>query len=166
MGMRGLRNRRACARQAPQVPSRIALGPPISNVRYRPNADIVGSVHIRSMKVAGRVLLPLLAAVPGTGVSPIAPALAAVQSPLLVAPNTQIIGITATGPRADLDRLQAFATKSGFPSQQMDSPDGWELAIAFPPGSDASAVATFIDRLRGSEYSSLQFNTVTADAVS
>ncbi|MFK0687114.1 hypothetical protein ACFX5Q_02735 [Mesorhizobium sp. IMUNJ 23033] len=71
-----------------------------------------------------------------------------------------MIGITATGPQADLDRLQALTTKSGFPSKQMDSPEGWELFVVFPPGSDASAVAAFLDRLRGSEFSSLRFGSV------
>ncbi|MBA1139696.1 hypothetical protein [Mesorhizobium neociceri] len=73
-----------------------------------------------------------------------------------------MIGIIATGPQADLDRLQAFATKSGFPSKQMDAPEGWELFVVFPPDSDASAVAAFTDRLRGSEFSALEFGYAMA----
>jgi hypothetical protein len=76
----------------------------------------------------------------------------------------QLIGITATGPQADLDRLQAFAVSSGFPNKQMDSPDGWELFVVFPPSSNASDVAAFLDRLGGSEFSALQVRSVIAPA--
>lgn len=89
---------------------------------------------------------------------------AALAAPVLISPNKQIIGIHATGPQHDLDRLQAFATDCGFPSKQMGSPDGWELVIVFPPGSNPSAVWSFIGRLRGSEYSRLHFRSAIAPA--
>ncbi len=73
-----------------------------------------------------------------------------------------LIGIHAFGAQADLNRLEAFATQSGFPSKQMDAPEGRELVIAFPPGTSPSAVATFIQRLRGSEFSSLTFKSAYA----
>jgi len=81
-----------------------------------------------------------------------------------VAPAHILFGIHAFGAQADLDRLEAFATKSGFPSKQMDAPEGRELLIAFPPGSDPSAVGTFIERLRGAEFSSLRFMSAVAPA--
>jgi hypothetical protein len=73
-----------------------------------------------------------------------------------------LIGIHAFGSQADLNRLEAFATKSGFPNKQMDAPEGHELVIAFPPGTSAPAVATFIERLRGPEFSSLTFKSAYA----
>ena len=73
-----------------------------------------------------------------------------------------LVGIHAFGPQADLNRLEAFATGSGFPSKQMSAPKGWELVIAFPPGSDPSAVGTFIERLRTAEFSSLRFKSAIA----
>ena len=74
----------------------------------------------------------------------------------------QLIGINATGPQADLDRLKSLATASGFPSKQMDAPEGRELVIVFPPGSSSSAVAQFIEQLRGSQFSSLHFMSAFA----
>ena len=79
-----------------------------------------------------------------------------------VAPTHVLIGIHAFGARADLDRLEAFATKSGFPNKQMDAPEGRELLIAFPPSTDPSAVGTFIERLRSPEFSSLRFMSAIA----
>lgn len=76
-----------------------------------------------------------------------------------------LIGVHAFGSAADLNRVEAFARKSGFPSKQMDAPEGRELVIAFPPGSSPSAVATFIERLRGSEFSSLTFKSAYAPAL-
>ena len=76
-----------------------------------------------------------------------------------------LIGIHAFGSHADLDRLEAFASQSGFPSKQMQAPEGRELVIAFPPGTSSSAVATFVDRLRGSEFSSLTFKSAYAPAL-
>ena len=73
-----------------------------------------------------------------------------------------LIGVHAFGSQADLNRLEVFATQSGFPSKQMDAPEGRELVIAFPPGSSPSAVATFIERLRGAEFSSLTFKSAYA----
>ena len=131
------------------------------DVRTRLVADIATSVHIGSVNRFTRTLLFSLAAAPIMGACS-TPSAAAVQSPIYVAPNSQIIGIHATGPQGDLDRLQAFATKSGFPSKQMDSPDGWELVVVFPPGSDVAAVAAFIDRLRGNEFSTLRFRSAIA----
>ena len=75
-----------------------------------------------------------------------------------------LIGILAFGSQADLNRLEVFATQSGFPSEQMDAPNGRELIIAFPPGSSPSAVTTFIERLRGAEFSSLTFESAYAPA--
>ena len=75
-----------------------------------------------------------------------------------------LIGVHAFGSQADLNRLEAFATQSGFPNKQMDAPEGRELVIAFPPGSSPSAVATFIQRLRGAEFSSLTFKSAYASA--
>jgi len=86
-----------------------------------------------------------------------------VATPGQVATSAPIlIGIHAFGAQGDLDRLEAFATKSGFPSQQMDAPEGRELVIAFPPGSEPSAVGAFIERLRGAEFSSLRFMSAIA----
>lgn len=131
------------------------------DARNRLVADIAKSAHIWSMNIVWRALVFSSAVALSAGACS-TPLGAATQSPIYVSPNAQIIGIHATGPQADLDRLQAFATKSGFPSKQMDSPDGWELVIVFPPGSDAAAVATFIHRLRSNEYSSLQFRSAIA----
>lgn len=79
-------------------------------------------------------------------------------------PTAQLVGIKATGARADLDRLQSFTNKSGFPNQQMDGPEGRELLIAFPPGSDSSAVTRFVDALRASSFSALNFESVIVPA--
>ena len=76
-----------------------------------------------------------------------------------------LIGIHAFGSQADLNRLEAFATQSGFPSKQMDAPEGRELVIAFPPGTSPSAVASFIEMLRGAEFSSLTFKSAYAPAL-
>jgi hypothetical protein len=116
------------------------------------------------MHAVGRLLLPLLiaASTPGAWSTP---AIAGAAPALVDALRTkQLIGITATGPQADLDRLQAFAVSSGFPNKQMDSPDGWELFVVFPPSSNASDVAAFLDRLRGSEFSTLQVRSAIAPA--
>ncbi len=75
-----------------------------------------------------------------------------------------LIGIHAFGSQTDLNRLEALATRSGFPSQQMDAPEGRELIIAFTPRTSPSAVATFIERLRSSEFSSLTFKSAYAPA--
>ena len=75
-----------------------------------------------------------------------------------------LIGIHAFGSQADLNRLEVFATQSSFPSKQMDAPEGRELVIVFPPGSSPSVVATFIERLRGAEFSSLTFKSAYAPA--
>jgi hypothetical protein len=74
----------------------------------------------------------------------------------------RLIGIHATGPQADLDRLQDFATKSGFPSQQMDGPEGWQLVIVFPPGSSPTSVQSFIGRLRRADFAALTFRSAIA----
>ena len=118
-------------------------------------------MHIWFMYSVGRLLLPLLiaASIPGAWSTS---AVAGAAPPLVDASSTeQMIGITATGPQAD---LEAFTTRSGFPSKQMDSPDGWELFVVFPPRSNASDVAAFLDRLRGSEFSTLQVRSVMAPA--
>ena len=75
-----------------------------------------------------------------------------------------LIGVLAFGSPIDLNRLEAFATQSGFPSKQMDAPEGRELVIAFPPGTSPSAVAIFSERLRGAEFSSLTFKSAYAPA--
>jgi hypothetical protein len=75
----------------------------------------------------------------------------------------RLIGIHAFGTQADLARLGAFATQSGFPGKQMDAPEGRELVIAFPPNSSPSAVAAFIGRLR-TEFSSMTFKSAYAPA--
>jgi hypothetical protein len=85
-----------------------------------------------------------------------------IASDQAVASAPVLIGVHAFGPQADLDRLEAFATKSGFPSKQMAAPEGWELVIVFPPGSAPSAVASFIERLRSAEFSSLNFKSAIA----
>ena len=93
---------------------------------------------------------------------------AAAQPTMVAAPARAsaplLIGIHAFGSQADLNRLETVATQSGFPSQQMDAPEGRELVIALPPGTSPSAVATFIERLRGSEFSSLTFKSAYAPA--
>ena len=81
-----------------------------------------------------------------------------------VAPAPTLIGIHAFGSQADLDRLEAVATKSGFPNKQMDAPEGRELVIVFPPGTSTSVVATFIEGLRSPEFSSLTFKSAYAPA--
>lgn len=83
---------------------------------------------------------------------------------LTVPPTARLIGIKAVGARRDLDRLQAFTTKSHFPCEQTDGPEGRELLIAFPPGSDSKAVAQFIDELRGLAFSALHFESVVVPA--
>src|SRR5947209_5489617 len=94
-------------------------------------------------------------------------AASAVTQPVVLAPpgfstpTALLIGIHATGPQADLDRLQALATTSGFPSKQMNSPEGWELVIVFPPGTTAKA-KTFLEYLKSNEFSALQFRSAYA----
>lgn len=73
-----------------------------------------------------------------------------------------LIGIHATGPQPDLARLQAVATSFGLPNQQMDGPEGWQLVIAFPPGTAPETVQKFINQLRGNEFSTLQFRSAVA----
>lgn len=65
----------------------------------------------------------------------------------LATPSGQLIGIQALGPKADLKKLEHFTRAAGFPCQQMDSPDGRELMIAFPPGSDRAKVDEFLQRI-------------------
>ena len=130
-----------------------------------PIAHINGPVHIWIMHIVGRSFLILLAAAPFLGACPTTTvaggAVSTVDAP---AATDRLIGITATGPQADIDRLQALATKSGFPSKQMDSPEGWELFVLFPPKSEASAVAAFLEHLHGDEFSALQFGSAMAPA--
>jgi hypothetical protein len=101
------------------------------------------------------ILAGCAAAAPSTTPAEMAPASSS---------TPRLIGIHATGAQVDLDRLQTFATASGFPSQQMDAPEGHELVIAFPPGSDPAAISRFIEQLRGSQFSSLQFGSAYAPA--
>jgi hypothetical protein len=115
------------------------------------------------MNSVGRILLPLLTSASVLGVCSTPTIADEAPPPIYTSPSTQLIAIAAWGPQADLDRLQAFARKSGFPSKQItDAPEGREVFVVFPPGSDASAVATFLDRLRGGEFSTLQFGPVAA----
>ncbi|TGQ53676.1 hypothetical protein EN853_13705 [Mesorhizobium sp. M1C.F.Ca.ET.210.01.1.1] len=115
------------------------------------------------MNVVGRTVLLFLAAAFAAGACSTLAVADDVSTPLLTSPATKLIGVAAWGPQADLDRLQAFTKKSGFPSEQItDAPEGAELFIVFPPGSDASAVAAFIDRLRGGEFPTLRFGSATA----
>ena len=116
-----------------------------------------------TMRSVGRFLLSLLATVSVVGACSM-PAVAGEVSPSsLSSPDKQLIGIAAWGAQADLDRLQAFTSKSGFPCRQIvDAPEGPELLILFPPGSDVSAVAAFLDQLRGSAFSTLRFGSVMA----
>lgn len=74
----------------------------------------------------------------------------------------QLIAIHATGPQSDLDRLQKAATTAGLPAQQMEGPEGWQLVIAFPPGSDPASIETFIKRLRSTEFATLRFKSAVA----
>lgn len=76
--------------------------------------------------------------------------------------STQLMGIHATGPQADLDRLQQAATAAGLPAQQMSGPEGWQLLIAFPPGSNPAANDAFIQRLRTPEFATLRFRSSIA----
>ena len=116
------------------------------------------------MRSVGRFLLSLLAAASVLGACSMPAVAGEVSLPSLTSPGKQQIGIAAWGAQANLDRLQAFTSKSGFPCKQMDAPEGRELLIIFPPGSDASSVAAFLDQLRGSEFSTLQFGSVMAPA--
>ncbi len=50
----------------------------------------------------------------------------------------------------------------GLPNQQMDGPEGWQLVIAFPPGTAPETVQKFINQLRGNEFSTLQFRSAVA----
>ncbi|TGT60732.1 hypothetical protein EN813_023945 [Mesorhizobium sp. M00.F.Ca.ET.170.01.1.1] len=113
------------------------------------------------MHMAGRYILLISAALAPSAFPTFSVAEEA-SPPILASPTTRLIGITATGPQADLDRLQALTRKSSFPSKQMNSPEGWEIFVVFPAGSDPSAVAAFLDRLRSSEFATLQFGAATA----
>ena len=75
------------------------------------------------------------------------------------AATTQLIGVMATGPQADLDRLEAATQDAGFPCQQMDVPNGHELAVAFPPHSDPSRVSAYLFQLRGRDFAGLTFRS-------
>jgi hypothetical protein len=114
------------------------------------------------MRSVERFILSLLAAASVLGACSM-PAVAGEISPPAVTPQSkQLIGIAAWGAQADLDRLQALTSKSGFPCKQMDAPEGRELLILFPPGTEESAVAAFLDQLRGSAFSTLRFGSVMA----
>ena len=82
-------------------------------------------------------------------------------APVRVATN-QIIGVMATGPQADLDRLEAATRGAGFPCQQMDGPDGHELAVVFPPHSDPTKVNAYLAVLRGGDFAALTFRSAIA----
>lgn len=117
------------------------------------------------MRNVGRFLLSHLAAVSVLGACSMPAVAGEVSPPSLSSPDKQLIGIAAWGAQADLDRLQAFSSKSGFPCKQIvDAPEGRELLILFPPGSDTSAVTAFLDQLRGSAFSTLRFGSVMAPA--
>ena len=115
------------------------------------------------MNVVVRTVLLFLATAVASGVCSTLAVADDVATPLLASPKTKLIGVAAWGPQADLDRLQVLTKKSGFPSRQItDAPEGPELFILFPPGSDTSAVSAFLDQLRGGEFPTLRFGSATA----
>ena len=88
-----------------------------------------------------------------------------VTSPTKATPSPRIVvAIFAFGPQAKLDRLEAFAKQGGFPTKQLDAPEGRELVIVFPLGTNESAIAAFVDRARDPEFSSLKFRFADAPA--
>lgn len=87
-----------------------------------------------------------------------------VNSGIGIPPTARLVGIKATGAQTDLDRLQAFTKKTGFPNQQTDGPEGRELLIAFPPGSKSAEVAQFVESLRASSFPALKFQSIIVPA--
>ncbi len=77
----------------------------------------------------------------------------------LAVPSGQIIGIQALGSKADLKKLEQFTKAAGFPCEQMDGPEGRELMIAFPPGSDRSKVDSFLASI-AANFPTLTFSSV------
>lgn len=90
----------------------------------------------------------------------IPPALSS-PAPVMVA-ATQIIGVMATGPQTDLDRLEAVTRGAGFPCQQIDGPDGHELAVVFPPQADPTKVSAYLSTLRSGDFAALAFRSAIA----
>lgn len=90
---------------------------------------------------------------------------AADTPPALSSPAPQsrrVIGIMATGPQADLDRLEASTKEIGLPCRQMDGPNGHELAVAFPPGSDPAKIGRYLSDLQSGKFSALKFRSAVA----
>lgn len=74
----------------------------------------------------------------------------------------QLLGFLATGPKADLDRLQAAASEAGLESQQSDGPDGRQLVILLDAGKNQESVQALLDRMQGREFAALKIKSAVA----
>jgi hypothetical protein len=77
-------------------------------------------------------------------------------------PQLRLAAVQATGPRAELDRLQALASASGIPARQMLGPEGTEVMVAFPSKLPDKAVAAFLTKVRKGGFSGLHFHPIVA----
>jgi hypothetical protein len=79
-------------------------------------------------------------------------------------PVSNLMGVVATGPQGDLDRLEAATKSAGFPCRQMDGPKGHQLMVVFAPGSDPARITDYLATARGADYATLKIGTLAAPA--
>ena len=73
-----------------------------------------------------------------------------------------LIGVTATGSPADLDRLAKAAASQGWPTARDLSTDGQvSLVIGFP-GANAAQVEAFLKRAAAGEFGKFTFESAMA----
>jgi len=74
----------------------------------------------------------------------------------------RLLGLIATGPKPDLDRLWAAAATTSFFAKQLSPPDGPGVMVVFKQGSDPNTVIKFFSRARSGEFSALKVQAMVA----
>ena len=74
----------------------------------------------------------------------------------------RLLGLVATGPQPDLDRLLAAAATTPFFAKNLSPPNGPGVMVVFKPGSDLKAVISFFSRSRSEEFSALKVEAMVS----
>ena len=89
----------------------------------------------------------------------------AATAPIYPGPNGAphyLLGVTAAGLPADLDRLAAAAAAQGWPTaRDLDASGRIRLVVAFP-GANATQVDAFLKRAGAGEFGSFTFESTMA----
>jgi hypothetical protein len=72
----------------------------------------------------------------------------------------RVVGIIATGPKKDLDKLEAAAKAAELKTGQL--PD--ELMIVFPDGTDPARIRAFLEMINGPDFRRLRLESMILPA--